>query len=176
VERLLRMGHQKPDEVGRKAARGWFTRPNSGPEIDIGEWPAADAARSVELCGNGLEIDQQITVPIWVEPSSTVALRILRETYETAALPLSYVGARSSIPEKASALGLRAIALDPARDSPAQRSKSCCLRTRVDNAQHNQGLPGTGSIRRVDDPGPGWWVRAASPDSLAISQTRDHGQ
>jgi len=40
---------------------------------------------------------QQITVPTWVEPPRTVALRIAGETYETAALPLSYVGAVASI-------------------------------------------------------------------------------
>jgi len=32
-------------------------------------------------------------VPVCIDPPSTVALRIPAETYETAALPLSYVGA-----------------------------------------------------------------------------------
>jgi hypothetical protein len=34
---------------------------------------------------------------VWIDPPSTVALRIARETYETAALPLSYVGVNASI-------------------------------------------------------------------------------
>jgi hypothetical protein len=57
-------------------------------------WPAAEVSKGGRVFGveSRDRRVQQITVVIRIRPPRSVALRIARETYETAALPLSYVG------------------------------------------------------------------------------------
>jgi hypothetical protein len=69
---------------------------------------------------------QQISVPICACPPLGVALRIAPETYETAALRLSYLGATPSIgdAQETAALRPRASTFDIVLKILAQRSNS----------------------------------------------------
>jgi hypothetical protein len=69
--------------------------------------------------------EQLIRVPVCMDPATLVALRRGRESYETAALPLSYVGRSASIGD---ALGQLVFVLAERATHPgaafAQRSNS----------------------------------------------------
>ena len=65
--------------------------PNPERFSDLGRLGRLRSASSI-LGGQPLENEQLTSVAVCIDPPSTLALRIRAETYETAALPLSYVG------------------------------------------------------------------------------------
>jgi hypothetical protein len=92
------------DDLDQRQAASWMKQAAAMPFIGgrrpgIG-WPASLTrvqGSSVAPRRRSPSRVQQITAPVCTCPPLGVALRIAPETYETAALPLSYVGARASI-------------------------------------------------------------------------------
>jgi len=85
----------RPDSFEGSApspSRSWgrsIRRQRDGPDVVVAS-AGMDSHRPPTDLTTGIQ--QLIGVPVCIGPPSTVALRIGRETYETAALPLSYVG------------------------------------------------------------------------------------
>jgi len=76
----------------RRDARCQPSLPVGPPEFGASGSSRARSARGDRPRRSGLPREQLITVPVCIGPPLGVAMRIARETYETSALPLSYVG------------------------------------------------------------------------------------
>src|SRR5688500_15872922 len=93
-----RLGPGEAHFVRRWDARGRFGHLTRNPEDHLATrrlvfWVGIDASGPLaSILGGHPRNEQLITVPVCMGAPGTVALRIARETYETAAPPLSYVG------------------------------------------------------------------------------------